>query len=74
MSTLLKALSCLANSLSFCLDSLSTLAVKPDSKLVPGAKDHFIPFSGDLFSAADKLDLAGFGIRSFSTNFHKTVS
>lgn len=72
MSTLPNDLSSLANSLSFCLDSLSIFAAKPDSKFVPGAKDHFTPGVEDLFSIGEDLD--DFGSRIFSTNLHKTVS
>lgn len=74
MSTMLNDLISLANSLSFCLDSLSIFAVRPGNKFVPAAKDQFIPFAGaeDLFST--NVGLFGFGITIFSTNFHKTVS
>lgn len=72
MSTLPNDLISLANSLSFCLDSLSNFAVRPASKFVPGAKDHFTPGEEDFFSSDEDLD--DFGSRIFSTNLHKTVS
>lgn len=71
-STLLNDLNSLANSLSFCLVSLSILKLLPEGKLVPGANDHFIPGKEDPVSV--EAGYFGFGASTLSTTFHKTVS
>ena len=70
MSTLLNALSSLANSLSLCLASLSTFAANPCNRLVPAPIDHFTPCV-EAFPSPGEED---FGDMNFSTTFHKTVS